>query len=80
MLSNTTYFECQKNGVRLGAQAHCGRSLLHGLQCILDLVQTSLRGEDGVIGVVSVPELYVGVSAMSEDTIVMHTMTAVGER
>ena len=57
MLSNTTYFECQKNGVRLGAQAHCGRSLLHGLQCILDLVQTSLRGEDGVIGVVSVPEL-----------------------
>ena len=43
--------------MRLRTQAHRGRSLFHGLQSIFDLVQTTLGREDGVIGVVGIPEL-----------------------
>ena len=50
--------------MRLRTQAHCGRSLFHGLQSILDLVQTTLGREDGVIGVVSVPKLQCSVNAL----------------
>jgi hypothetical protein len=38
----------------LRSQAHCGRSLLHGFERILDLVETTLWREDGVIRVVCV--------------------------
>lgn len=41
----------------LRSQAHCGRSLLHGFERILDLVETTLWREDGVIRVVCVPKL-----------------------
>lgn len=44
----------------LGSESDSGRALLHGLECILDLVQPALWREDGVVGIVSVTELQCG--------------------
>ena len=52
-----THLEGKKNRMGFGAQTDCSRSLLYGLECIFDLVQTSLGRKDGVVGVISVPEL-----------------------
>jgi hypothetical protein len=38
-----TYLESKKDRVGFGAQTDCSRTLLYGLECILDLVQASLR-------------------------------------
>lgn len=42
----------------LRSQTYGSRTLLHGLERILDLMQPALRGENGVIRVVCVAELY----------------------
>ncbi len=60
----------------LGTQTHCRRSLLHGLQRIFDLVQTSLGRKDGVVGIVSVPELLICVSVQFKGAAMTHTMAA----
>jgi hypothetical protein len=53
------HFQGKKNSMCLRSQSNGRGTLFDGLQSVFYLVQSTLRREDGIVGIVRVTELYI---------------------